>query len=62
MKRVVITGLGAVTPLGTTLEQTWKGVKENRCAIGNITNFDCSDFKVQIAAEIKKLHPSAIYG
>ncbi|WP_449189710.1 beta-ketoacyl-ACP synthase II [Treponema lecithinolyticum] len=58
MKRVVITGLGAVTPLGTTLEQTWKGVKENRCAIGNITNFDCSDFKVQIAAEIKNFDPA----
>ena len=58
MKRVVITGLGAVTPLGSTLEQTWKGVKENRCAIGNITNFDCSDFKVQIAAEVKNFDPA----
>ena len=53
MRRVVITGLGAVTPLGNTLEETWKGIKEGRCGIGNITNFDCSDFKIKIAAEVK---------
>ena len=53
MRRVVITGLGAVTPLGNTLEETWKGIKEGRCGIGNITNFDCSDFKIKIAAEDK---------
>ena len=53
MRRVVITGLGAVTPLGNTLEETWKGIKEGRCGIGNITNFDCSDFKIKIAAEMR---------
>ena len=50
MRRVVITGMGAVTPLGNSLDETWKGIKEGKCGIGNITGIDCSDYKVQIAA------------
>lgn len=55
MRRVVITGLGAVTPIGNTLDETWEGIKAGKCGIGNITQFDCSDFKIQIAAEVKIL-------
>ncbi|MGP1454901.1 MAG: beta-ketoacyl-ACP synthase II [Treponema sp.] len=53
MRKVVITGLGAVTPIGNTLDETWTGIKAGRCGIGNITLFDCSEFKVKIAAEVK---------
>ena len=58
MRRVVITGLGAVTPIGNTLEETWEGIKAGKCGIGNITQFDCSDFKIQIAAEVKNFDAS----
>lgn len=58
MRRVVITGMGAVTPLGNSLDETWKGIKEGKCGIGNITGFDCSDYKVQIAAEVKNFDAS----
>ena len=58
MRRVVITGLGAVTPIGNTLDETWEGIKAGKCGIGNITQFDCSDFKIQIAAEVKNFDAS----
>ena len=58
MRRVVITGMGAVTPLGNSLDETWKGIKEGKSGIGNITGFDCSDYKVQIAAEVKNFDDS----
>lgn len=52
-KRVVITGLGAVTPLGNTVEEFWNNVKEGKCGIDFIQSFDTGDFKVKIAAEVK---------
>ena len=52
-KRVVITGMGAITPIGKDLKETWEGIKEKRCGIDNITLFDASDFKTSLAAEIK---------
>ncbi len=52
-RRVVVTGLGAVTPIGNTVEEFWKGIKEGKVGIGPITKFDASDYKVQIAAEVK---------
>ena len=54
-RRVVITGLGAVTPLGNTVESTWEAVRRGECGIGPITLFDASAQKVQIAAEVKGL-------
>ncbi len=54
-RRVVITGLGAVTPLGNTVESTWNAVRRGECGIGPITLFDASAQKVQIAAEVKDL-------
>ncbi len=57
MRRVVITGLGAVSALGNTLDETWAGIKGGKCGIDKITHFDCSDFKGQIAAEVKNFDP-----
>ena len=58
-RRVVITGMGAVTPLGNSLEETWQGVREGRCGIGPITAWDASGMKVQLAAEIRGLDVTA---
>ena len=52
-RRVVVTGLGAVTPIGNTVDEFWTGIKEGKVGIGAITKFDASDFKVKIAAEVK---------
>lgn len=52
-RRVVVTGLGAVTPIGNTVEEFWSGICEGKVGIGPITKFDASEYKVQIAAEVK---------
>ena len=48
-RRVVITGMGAVTPIGNNVETFWKNVKEGKNGIGSITKFDTTDYKVKIA-------------
>ncbi len=55
--RVVITGLGAVTPLGLTVAETWAGLLAGRSGVGKITQFDASDTPCQIAAEVKGFDP-----
>ena len=52
-RRVVVTGLGAVTPIGNDVETFWNGVKAGKVGIGEITKFDTSDYKVKLAAEVK---------
>jgi 3-oxoacyl-[acyl-carrier-protein] synthase II len=52
-RRVVVTGVGLVTPLGTGVEKTWDGLCAGRSGVGPITRFDASEFPVQIAAEVK---------
>ena len=52
-KRVVITGLGCVTPLGSEVQQVWDRLTEGRSGVGRLTLFDASRFPVQIAAEVK---------
>jgi len=52
-KRVVITGMGALTPLGLTLDETRQGLLQARSGIGLITSFDASDLPVRVAGEIK---------
>lgn len=52
-RRVVITGLGAITPVGNNVEEFWSSLKAGKCGIGEITKFDTSDYKVKIAAEVK---------
>jgi len=51
-KRVVITGMGAVSPLGPTLDETWQGILAGRSGVGPISRFDASTFPVQFAAEV----------
>lgn len=52
-RRVVITGLGTVNPLGNNLEDTWEGVKQGKCGIGPITQIDVTDHAVKLAGEVK---------
>lgn len=55
-RRVVITGMGAVTPLGNTVEDTWAAVKQGKSGIAAITHFDASTFKVKYAGEVKNFN------
>lgn len=52
-RRVVITGIGAITPLGNTVEEMWKSLQESKSGIGSITHFDASHFPTTFAAEVK---------
>jgi 3-oxoacyl-[acyl-carrier-protein] synthase II len=56
-RRVVITGLGAVTPLATGVEESWRKLCQGKSGVARITKFDPSNFNVQIAAELKDFHP-----
>ena len=52
-RRVVVTGLGVITPIGNTVKEFWAGIKEGKVGIGEITKFDTTEYKVKIAAEVK---------
>lgn len=54
-RRVVITGMGAVSPIGNTAEEMWQSAREGRCGIGPITHFDTTSHKVKLAGEVKDL-------
>ena len=56
-KRVVITGLGCVTPIGNNKEDFWKNIKAGVCGIDTVTRFDVSTFQTQIAGEVKDFNP-----
>lgn len=58
MKRVVITGMGALTPIGNNVQAFWNGLAEGKNGVGRITKFDPSAFRTQIACEIKDFDPS----
>lgn len=58
MNRVVITGMGAVTPIGNDVESFWQGLTSGKCGIGPITKFDTSEYKVKVAAEVKNFDAS----
>ena len=61
LKRVVVTGIGAVSPLGNTAAETWENLKKGVSGCGPITQFDASAFKTQFACEVKNFDP-AQYG
>ena len=56
-RRVVVTGLGAITPIGNSVEEFWEGLCEGRTGIGPITYFDTAEYKVKLAAELKDFKP-----
>ena len=56
MRRVVITGLGITSPLGTGLEKNWDALTNGRSGIGPITHFDTTDFPVKFAGEVRDLN------
>jgi 3-oxoacyl-[acyl-carrier-protein] synthase II len=56
-RRVVVTGLGLVTPLGIGVKQSWENLCAGKSGVGEITRFDASDFQTKIAAEVKDFHP-----
>lgn len=58
MKRVVVTGLGAVTPLGLSVKETWDSLVAGKSGAGNITRFDASRFKTRFACELKQFNPA----
>src|SRR5437870_7791154 len=60
MRRVVVTGLGAVTPLGNDVRSSWEAALAGRSGIGWITTFDASEFPVRIAAEVKGFDPTTV--
>ena len=55
-RRVVVTGIGALTPIGNNPQELWESVKAGKCGIDFIKNFDTSNHKVKIAAEIKNFN------
>ena len=61
-RRVVITGLGAVTPIGLTAGESWQAVKNGVCGIGPITHYDPAAQKVKLAAEVKGFDPESLLG
>ena len=61
-RRVVITGLGAVTPLGLNAADSWNAVREGVCGIAPITQYDITDRAVTLAAEVKGFDPDALLG
>lgn len=52
-RRVVVTGMGAITPIGNSVEEFWRGIKAGKVGIGPITKFDTAEYKVKNAAEVK---------
>lgn len=54
-RRVVITGMGVVSPIGNTVEEVWNSLQQNACGIGPITHFDPSEFRAKLAGEVKNL-------
>ena len=60
-RRVVVTGLGVVTPLGHDLETFWENLISGQCGIDRITAFDAAAFDTQIAGEVKNFDPSPAF-
>lgn len=61
-RRVVVTGIGLISPLGLDVESTWQGLLAGRSGVGRITQFDSSEFPVQIAGEVKGFDGAEVFG
>ena len=60
IRRVVVTGIGAVTPVGLTAGESWKAMTEGKNGIAPITQFDTADYQAKLAAEVKGFDPHTI--
>ena len=60
MRRVVVTGLGCVTPVGNDVPTFWESLKAGKCGIGPITHFDTTEHKAKVAAEVKDWDPTTV--
>ena len=60
-RRVVITGIGMITPVGNDVKSTWSGLINGKCGVGNITLFDTENFATKIAAEVKNFDPTQYF-
>ena len=57
-RRIVVTGLGMITPLGNTVEKNWQALCKGESGIGPVTRFDTSDCRTKIAGEVRDFEPS----
>lgn len=57
-RRVVVTGMGAITPIGNSVEEFWNGIKEGKTGFGPITYFDTADYRCKLVAEVKDFDPA----
>ena len=57
-RRVVITGMGAISPIGNSTEELWRSAEAGVCGIGPVTEYDSTGMKVQVAAEVKDFDPT----
>ena len=62
MKRVVVTGMGIISPLGNSIDTFWNNIKEQKTAIKPITHFDTEEYKVKLAAEVTDFDPTDYNG
>ena len=60
-RRVVVTGMGAITPIGLSVEEFWQSIKEGKIGFGEITKFDTEGYKCHLAAEVKDFDET-VYG
>ena len=61
-RRVVVTGIGAITPLGNDVETTWKNAIDGISGIGPLTRVNADEFPAKVAGEVKDFDPETLYG
>lgn len=61
-RRVVVTGLGCITPVGNDVDTTWRNILDGQSGAGEITHFDASEYKTKFAAEVKDFDPDKLFG
>jgi len=59
-RRVVVTGIGMVTPVGNNVQDNWQSIVQGKSGIGALTKFDLPDFPVKIAGEVKDFNPDGV--
>ena len=57
MRRVVVTGMGAITPIGNSVEEFWSSIRQEKIGFAPITKFDATEYKCKLAAEVKNFNP-----